>query len=94
MNGHALADTDFRRGRHAPVSANVRDIGDIDSALIRPGRAFAVVRTRGLSREEATRFVQAIGVDRTIGVTKIVERAFAGGPRSVTLAELYRVMNT
>ena len=72
MKGHAPADTDMRRGRHAPVLANVRDIGDIDEALIRPGRAFAVVRTRGLSREEAASFVR----------------------KSVTLAELYRVMNT
>lgn len=81
-------------GRKIVFTTNLHNIGDIDDALIRPGRAFAVVRTRGLSRDEADRFVRALNVDRPHDASNVVERAFAGGPKSVTLAELYRVMNT
>jgi len=60
--------------------------------LIRPGRCFAVVRTRGLSRGEASRFLAALHVDRRDDTAAVVERAFAGGSKSVTLAELYRAL--
>jgi hypothetical protein len=50
------------------------------------------VRTRGLSREEATRFLAALHVDRPDDTAAIVERAFGGGTKSVTLAELYRAL--
>lgn len=81
-------------GRKIVFTTNLHNIGDIDEALIRPGRCFAVVRTRGLSREEATRFLAVLSVDRPICTAAIVERAFAGGLRSVTLAELYRAVET
>jgi len=81
-------------GRKIIFTTNLHNIGDIDDALIRPGRCFAVVRTRGLAREEATRFVVAIGIDSAGDAPAIVERAFAGGSKSATLAELYRVIKT
>jgi hypothetical protein len=81
-------------GRKIVFTTNLHNIGDIDEALIRPGRCFAVIRTRGLSREEATRFLAAFGVDHPNGAAPIVERAFAGGSKTATLAELYRVIGT
>ncbi len=79
-------------GRKIIFTTNLHNIGDIDEALIRPGRCFAVVRTRGLTRDEAIRFVAALGADRASDAAAIVERAFAGGSKSITLAELYRAL--
>jgi hypothetical protein len=79
---------------NADVTTNLHNIGDIDEALIRPGRCFAVVRTRGLSREETTRFLATLSFDLPNGAEAIVERAFSGGSKTATLAELYRAIST
>lgn len=71
-------------GTKIVFTTNLHNIGDIDEALIRPGRCFAVVRTRGLSREETTRFLAALGGDLPNDTAPIVERAFSGGSKSVT----------
>lgn len=81
-------------GRKIVFTTNLHNIGDIDDALIRPGRCFAVVRTRGLSREEARRFLAALAVDRLTDTSLIVERAFSSGSKTATLAELYRAIGT
>jgi len=81
-------------GRKIVFTTNLHNIGDIDEALIRPGRCFAVVRTRGLSHEEAIRFLEALLADRPRDAAEIGERAFSGGSRTVTLAELYRAIET
>jgi hypothetical protein len=81
-------------GRKIVFTTNLHNLGDIDEALIRPGRCFAVVRTRGLFREETIRFLAAAGIDRQNGLEAVVERAFSGGSKSVTLAELYRAIMT
>jgi hypothetical protein len=81
-------------GRKIIFTIDLHNIGDIDEALIRPGRCFAVVRMRGLSREEAIRFLAAFGGEHPNGAAPIVERAFAGGSKTATLAELYRVIGT
>lgn len=81
-------------GRKIIFTTNLHNIGDIDEALIRPGRCFGVVRTRGLLREEANRFLVALDDDSLDDVSATVDRAFAGGSKSVTLAELYRAIST
>jgi hypothetical protein len=81
-------------GRKIVFTTNLHNIGDIDEALIRPGRCFAVVRTRGLSREEAVRFLAALGVDRPDDTAAIIELALPGGSKTATLAELYRAINS
>lgn len=79
-------------GRKIIFTTNLYNLGDIDEALIRPGRCFAVARTRGLTRDETMRFLAASGDDRPNDAMVIVERAFSGGSKSVTLAELYRAI--
>jgi hypothetical protein len=81
-------------GRKIVFTTNLHNIGDIDEALIRPGRCFAVARTRGLSREKSIRFVTALSVDRPNNTEVIVEHAFSGGSKTVTLADLYRAIKT
>lgn len=81
-------------GRKIVFTTNLHNIGDIDDALIRPGRCFAVVRTHGLSREEAVRFLAALSADRPTDAAVIIDRAFSGGSKTATLAELYRAIET
>lgn len=81
-------------GRKIIFTTNLHNIGDIDEALIRPGRCFAVARTRGLSREEATHLLAALGFDGPNDIAKFIEHAFSGGSKTVTLAELYRAITT
>jgi len=81
-------------GRKIIFTTNLHNIGDIDEALIRPGRCFGVVRTRGLFPDEAKRLLAAINGDRLDENSQIIKRAFAGGSKSVTLAELYRAIGT
>jgi len=50
----AVADGVVRaQGRKIIFTTNLPNIGDIDEALVRPGRCFATVRTRALERYEA-----------------------------------------
>jgi len=79
-------------GRKIVFTTNLHNIGDIDEALIRPGRCFAVVRTRGLTRAEAIRFVAAHGGGQVSDAAAVVERVLAGGSKTATLAELYRAI--
>jgi len=47
----AVADGVVRaQGRKIIFTTNLPNIGDIDEALVRPGRCFATVRTRALER--------------------------------------------
>jgi energy-coupling factor transporter ATP-binding protein EcfA2 len=54
----AIADGVVRaQGRKILFTTNLPNVGDIDEALLRPGRCFATVRTRSLTREEGARLV-------------------------------------
>lgn len=51
----AVADGVVRaQGRKIIFTTNLPNVGDIDAALVRPGRCFAIVRTRALTPCEAT----------------------------------------
>jgi len=43
-------------------STNITDFGNIDSALVRPGRCFGIMHTRGLTFEEAIIAAEAAGL--------------------------------
>jgi ATP-dependent 26S proteasome regulatory subunit len=50
----AVADGVVRaQGRKIIFTTNPPNIGDIDEALVRPGRCFATVRTRPLERSRS-----------------------------------------
>ena len=61
-------------------STNLPNIGDIDEALMRPGRCFDVLQFRALTRDEAKGVMAEIGSDREL----------PDGPE-LTLAELFSV---
>jgi hypothetical protein len=76
-------------GRKIIFTTNLPNIGDIDEALIRPGRCFAVLRTRNLERPEAqdllakvlngdaARAGTALPSDRTVSLASVFRAASA-----------------
>jgi ATP-dependent 26S proteasome regulatory subunit len=71
------------QGRKIIFTTNLPNVGDIDEALVRPGRCFATVRTRALERGEAEALLARLATTAT---------TLPVGVRSITLAELYRTV--
>lgn len=61
-------------------STNLDNVHDIDSALIRPGRCFSVVKFRGLTLEESQVFLKERNMDESV---------LTSNKKEYTLAELY-----
>jgi hypothetical protein len=75
------------QGRKIIFSTNLPNVGDLDEALIRPGRCFAHVHVRNLSEAEA----QALAAELAAGDAARLARASAlDGKRS--LAEVYQAV--
>lgn len=91
----AIADGVIRaQGRKIIFSTNLPNVGDLDDALIRPGRCFARVYVRELSHKEALDLLQTLcaGKGKTANdVRKILE---ANGSKSYSLAEVYKAVAT
>ncbi|MGH8148413.1 MAG: hypothetical protein ACRETB_00340 [Steroidobacteraceae bacterium] len=87
----AVADGVVRaQGRKFLFTTNLPNVGDIDDALLRPGRCFANLRVRALERAEAARLLARLcGRDPALLERTLVD-AFPPGARSATLATLYR----
>jgi hypothetical protein len=49
------------QGRKIIFSTNLPNVGDLDEALIRPGRCFARVHVRNLTAEEAQALAEELG---------------------------------
>jgi len=80
------------QGRKIIFSTNLPNVGDLDDALIRPGRCFARLPLRNLSDAEAHALVEEIAAGNAeklarAGITFAVER---GAKRS--LAEVYAAL--
>lgn len=89
----AVADGIVRaQGRKIIFTTNLANVGDIDDALMRPGRCFGVVRARALSREEAGRLVVRILATDAAGADAVIARAMSQDQKAVTLAALYQVI--
>jgi ATP-dependent 26S proteasome regulatory subunit len=91
----AVADGVVRaQGRKIIFTTNLPNIGDIDEALVRPGRCFSTVRTRALERCEAASLLARIATARAERnePTRAVE--LAADMRSMTLAALYRLVDS
>jgi hypothetical protein len=89
----AVADGVVRAlGRKVIFTTNLPNVGDIDEALVRPGRCFRVVRTRGLDREETRRFLDKVFRGDRQEAEKTAEAALRAEGRSATLANVYRAI--
>jgi hypothetical protein len=90
----AVADGVVRaQGRKIIFTTNLPNIGDIDEALVRPGRCFATLRTRALERCEAVSMLARIAAVRAARNEPASAVALAADMRSITLAALYRLVD-
>jgi ATP-dependent 26S proteasome regulatory subunit len=86
----AIADGVVRaQGRKIIFTTNLPNINDIDEALLRPGRCFATVRTRLLSRDEAAALLLRLMVDENRRDALLTD-LFGRGSSSVSVADVYR----
>jgi hypothetical protein len=89
----AIADGIVRaQGRKILFTTNLPNVGDIDEALLRPGRCFANVRTRALSPSEAASLVRRICHGEGELFDCIMGRLLRSGTSPVTLAAIYQCL--
>ena len=78
------------QGRKIIFTTNLPNITDIDPALTRPGRCYAVKTLRGLDLAEARRLAQRIcGADEERAAASVAKLSGMGA-RSFSVAEVYR----
>ena len=78
------------QGRKIIFSTNLPNVGDLDEALIRPGRCFAHVHVRNLTGAEA----QALAEEIAAGDSQKLSKATValGADRKRSLAEVYQAL--
>jgi len=83
----AIADGVVRaQGRKILFTTNLPNVGDIDDALLRPGRCFASVSLRALGQAEVERLLARLCGPDTAFFGRALATALAGGTRAATLA--------
>jgi hypothetical protein len=87
----AIADGVVRaQGRKIIFSTNLPNIGDLDDALIRPGRCFARVLARELLPGEAERLITKLCADNTSRLKSAMTRLRTQTAKSASLASIYQ----
>lgn len=87
----AIADGIVRaQGRKIIFTTNLPNLGDIDEALLRPGRCFAVVQTRPLHVPEVERLIARLCAGDPQACERARQLALPAGARAATVAEVYR----
>ncbi len=86
----AIADGVVRaQGRKILFTTNLPNVGDIDDALVRPGRCFAKVNLPALKRHEVEALlVRLCGADQALH-SRVLAAAWPPETRSTTLAEVF-----
>jgi ATP-dependent 26S proteasome regulatory subunit len=89
----AIADGVVRaQGRKIIFSTNLPNVGDLDDALIRPGRCFARIHARPLTPTEARELMEDIAAGDAQKL-QLASHAFAGQKsESHSLAEIYQAL--
>lgn len=81
------------QGRKIIFTTNLADVTDIDEALIRPGRCFAIRNLRNLTTDEARALARRLcGTDEP-RVAKAEQGLFAAAAKSYSVAQVYRACN-
>jgi ATP-dependent 26S proteasome regulatory subunit len=89
----AVADGVVRAlGRKIIFTTNLPNVGDIDEALLRPGRCFSVLRTRALDRAEVQRLVERVYAQDQALAAEVVAAAVPRGGHAATLAAVFRAI--
>jgi hypothetical protein len=87
----AIADGVARsQGRKIIFTTNLPNVTDIDDALVRPGRCFAVKNLRSLEVEEAMQLARKLCGEDSARFERARETINALGGRSRSVAQVYR----
>ena len=87
----AIADGVVRAQRRKIIfTTNLPNIRDLDEALLRPGRCFAVAHTRLLGGEEASRLVERLCGSDSLWLSAACASLAQAATRSVSVAQVYR----
>jgi hypothetical protein len=78
------------QNRKIIFTTNLPNIGSIDEALLRPGRCFATIQMRPLSRHETDAVLRRLLPANPDAVNRAHETLFAAGRSSSSLAAIYR----
>jgi hypothetical protein len=79
------------QGRKIVFTTNLPNIGDIDEALVRPGRCFAVLRLRNLEHAEVERLLDKVCAGLPTRAVTIAAQLRQNG-RAVSVASVYRAV--
>ena len=80
------------QGRKIIFSTNLPNVGDLDDALIRPGRCFARIHVRTLTSAETHALADEIAAGDTEKLTRASVTLASEGGRKHSLAEIYRAL--
>ena len=80
------------QGRKIIFSTNLPNVGDLDEALIRPGRCFARVHVRSLSGAEARALTEALAAGDADKLARASVAFAAEGAKKRSLAEVYQAL--
>ena len=87
----AIADGVVRaQGRKIIFTTNLPNVGDLDEALLRPGRCFKAVHTRSLTPTEGAKLIARICGGDGEREQSALAAAFPPGEKSASVAEIYR----
>lgn len=93
----AIADGVVRaQGRKIIFSTNLPNVGDLDDALVRPGRCFARIETRKLTVPEAVNLVQAVARQEPAkeALCAAVKLTLERGSTGMSLAEIFKLLRS
>jgi hypothetical protein len=79
------------QGRKIIFSTNLPNLGDLDEALIRPGRCFARLYVRALTRPEAQALAEEIAAGDAAKLVRVAQ-GMGEGTRNRSLAEVYQLL--
>jgi SpoVK/Ycf46/Vps4 family AAA+-type ATPase len=80
------------QGRKIIFSTNLPNVGDLDDALIRPGRCFARIHVRTLTSAETQALADEIAAGDTEKLARASVTLAAESGRKHSLAEIYRAL--
>lgn len=81
------------QGRKIVFTTNLPNIGDLDEALIRPGRCFARVHVRSLRAHEAALLAEQIAAGDREKLARATAALSCAAARERSLAEVYQLMS-
>lgn len=79
------------RAQHRKIifSTNLTNIGDLDSALVRPGRCFARIFTRNLNKDEASKLLRVLCGNDEERTLRAIDK-LPSSQHNFALADVYR----